>query len=167
RSSSGRRLLRKTPRRSWRPILPDGRSSGQTPITYRRGSGWTLALGQVASQTRRERVGSSRRTWVYVEGLPGRSQRSMAKQIAPVPHELSLAYSPVTLDPHITTAPRRPVSRGPHIARRGRDGPVARHPHVAPASPCPVPRHPDVRGTRSSGNDLHLRWGQRRGRADH
>src|SRR2546426_12750840 len=82
-------------------------------------------------------------------------------------HELSLAHSPVALDPHITTAPRRPVSRGPHIARRGRDGPVARHPGVAPASPCPVPRHPDVRGTRSSGDDLHLRWGQRRGGPPH
>src|SRR5678815_2438066 len=31
----------------------------------------TWALGQVASQTRRERPGSPRRMWVYVEGCPG------------------------------------------------------------------------------------------------
>src|SRR5438105_2845513 len=91
----------------------------------------------------RERAGSPRRTWVYVEGLPARSQRSMAKQIDPVPSSEAPAVERARLHGHdaegevaraqdaeVEERLRRPGQRVPSETRHGgeptRDGPRRR-----------------------------------------
>ena len=67
-----------------------------------------LALGQVASQTRRERAGSPRRTWVYVEGCQGARNEVWRSKLPQCPAcwkgPRVLAFSPYGLQRHAEPA---------------------------------------------------------------